>query len=203
MMNPGHNPDERAKTEHELAGKEAKKPIKKTSIAKSKTSRSSIKSRKNSFSEVMHQPAAVEQQEKEIAVLKDRLLRMAADFDNYRKRRDREYGQLAEEELARFIRTLLPVIDDFERSLKTSLQDNPESFRAGIELIYQKLLGILENAGVTPMQCIGEPFDVHQHDALALIEKPDFPKGAVVDEHEKGYLLNGKVLRHAKVIVSK
>jgi len=202
-MNPGHKPDENEKKEHEQVERDSGKSAEKTVSERPKTSRSGGKSRKSGISEVNPLAAAVEQKEKEITLLKDQLLRTAADFENYRKRRDRESGQLVEEELSRFIRGLLPVIDDFERSLKTSLQDNPESFRRGIELIVQKLQGILENAGVVPMQCIGEPFDVHQHDAMALIEKPDFPKGVVVDEHEKGYLWNGKVLRHAKVIVSK
>jgi len=203
LMNSGHNPNENDKEEQGRAEKVSEKSEEEKIPDAVKTARHGGRSKKNKTAEVNPLAAVLEQREKEIALLKDQLLRVAAEFDNYRKRKDKEYGQLAGEELARFIRGLLPIIDDFERSLKTSYQDNPESYRKGIELIYQNLLGTLENAGVVPMQCIGEPFDVNHHDALALVDKPDHPKGMIVDEHEKGYLLNGKVLRHAKVIVSK
>ena len=96
------------------------------------------------------------------------------------------------------------MVDDLERSLKISHDKTKiEDFHRGIELIYQKLESLLENLGVTPMESVGSPFNVEEHDALMQAEKDGVEPGIVLEEHEKGYYINNMVLRHAKVIVSK
>jgi molecular chaperone GrpE len=142
--------------------------------------------------------------EKEIENLKDRLLRTAAELDNFRKRTERDVSQIIQNANQELIRSLLPIIDDFDRSLKFDhKKQKEEDFRQGIELIYKNLYDILVKAGLEPMESVGQPFDFEKHDALLQVEKKDTEPGMVVEEHEKGYLLNGRVLRHAKVIVSK
>jgi molecular chaperone GrpE len=142
--------------------------------------------------------------QEEIESLKDRLLRTAAELDNYRKRTEREFAQVIQTANEAVIKDILFIIDDLERSLKSDPKGGKaKEFHRGIELIYQKLLSILSGYGLEPMNSMGKDFNVDQHDALLQVEKEDTPAGIVVEEHEKGYLLNGKVIRHAKVVVSK
>ena len=142
--------------------------------------------------------------EKEIQTLKDQLLRSIAELDNYRKRTEREFSQIIQNANAELLKDVLSIVDDFDRSLKTTQENGSVAeFRKGIELIYQKLMTIIKKYGLEPMESIGTPFDVDRHDALLLVEKEGIESGKVIEEHEKGYLLNGQVLRHAKVIVSK
>jgi len=148
--------------------------------------------------------AALAQREEECIAVKDQLLRLAAEMDNYRKRSERERNEFVLNANAGLIRDILPIIDDFERSLKSSgkKESDPE-FRKGIELIFQKMLDYLKKRGLEEMHAQGETFDVDLHDALLQQEKKGVKPGLVLEEHEKGYLFNGRVLRHAKVIVSK
>jgi len=142
--------------------------------------------------------------QEEIERLQDRLLRTAAELDNYRKRTEREFAQVIHTANEAVIKDILSIIDDLERSLKSAPKEGKaKEFHRGIELIYQKLLSILGRYGLEPMDSMGKDFNVDQHDALLQVEKVDTPAGIVVEEHEKGYLLNGKVIRHAKVVVSK
>jgi len=108
--------------------------------------------------------------------------------------------RLANENL---IISVLPIVDDLERSLKAGKNVGDVAvFHKGVELIYQKLQKVLETHGVTPIETAGKPFDVHYHDALMQLPKPDSEPNTILEEVEKGYSLNGKVIRHAKVIVS-
>lgn len=142
--------------------------------------------------------------ESENVTLKDQILRTAAELDNFRKRTEREFSQIIRNANEKILRDLLPVVDDLERSLKSAPKGGGKSdFHKGFELIYQKLISILQEYGLEPMESIGTDFNVEQHDALLQVEREDMPSGIVVEEHEKGYLLNGKVIRHAKVVVSK
>jgi molecular chaperone GrpE len=141
--------------------------------------------------------------ERTVAQLTDQLLRKAAEFENYKKRVESEYGdriRMANEDL---LLELLPVIDDFERSLKTiGPAGESEGFLRGVELIYQKLVKVLSAPGLKHYEVAGKPFDTYYHDALLLVPRADVPPHTVVEEVEKGYMLHGNVLRHAKVIVS-
>lgn len=140
----------------------------------------------------------------EIETLKERFLRTAAELDNFRKRTEREILQIVQNANRELIKDILPIIDDLERSLNASeKKGGGREFIKGIELIYGKLMSTLHSCGLERMESVNEVFDVEKHEALLQIERDDTPSGIVVEEHEKGYLLNGKVLRHAKVVVSK
>lgn len=138
--------------------------------------------------------------------VKDQLLRKAAEFENYKKRVENEYIdriKLANEDL---LIDLLPVVDDFERSLKMikgkSSAGQDELFSRGVELIYQKLMKILEAQSLKHYEVVGKPFDAYFHDALMQMPRDDVPPHTIIEEVEKGFMLHDKVLRHAKVIVA-
>ena len=142
--------------------------------------------------------------EEENAGLRDRLLRQMAEFDNYRKRSEREFVSLITNANESLIKEILPVVDDLGRSL--SAENNAgdsQSFKEGVRLIYNKFLKMLESQGVQPMKTVGEPFDSEKHEALMQMEREDTPPDIVLEEYERGYTMNDRVIRHAKVIVSK
>jgi len=137
--------------------------------------------------------------------LVDKYRRLFADFDNFKKRAAKEWLEKNKEAGKDVIVQLLPVLDDFERALKTiKASENLDAIREGSELIFNKLKKNLEQKGLEPMVAIGQPFDADSHDAITEIPAPkEEDKGKVLDEIEKGYLLNGKIIRHAKVVVGK
>ncbi|MCS7052900.1 MAG: nucleotide exchange factor GrpE [Ignavibacterium sp.] len=145
----------------------------------------------------------IEELEKERDSWKDKFLRKAAEFENYKKRVENEQLALINYAAESFIRNLLPVIDDFERSLKhfNDAQDI-NSIKTGIELIYNKFIKILTDFGVKKIESVGQPFDVHFHEAIMQKEDHNNPPHTVLEEIEKGYMLKDKVIRFAKVIVS-
>jgi molecular chaperone GrpE len=145
----------------------------------------------------------IEELEKTIGQLKDQLLRKAAEFENYKRRTENDYLERVRYANEDLIFDLLPVLDDFERSLKLSREKKDfDSFFRGVELIYQKCLKIFATQGVEAYEVIGKEFDPHLHDALMQIPKSDVPPHTILEEVEKGYMMHGKVLRHAKVVVS-
>lgn len=135
----------------------------------------------------------------------DKYRRLYADFDNFKKRSAKEWLEKNKEAGRDVIAELLPVLDDFERALKTGKSaESVDAMRQGSELIFSKLKKNLEQKGLEPMVSIGEPFDPDRHDAITEIPaQKEEDKGKVLDEIEKGYLLNGKIIRHAKVVVGK
>ena len=134
---------------------------------------------------------------------KDQFLRKAAEFENYKRRSEAEYLNLVRSANESLITALLPIVEDLTRSLKAgSSRVDGEAFYRGVELIYQKLMKVLEAQGLAPFDSHGMPFDVDYHDALLQVARDDVPPGTVVEEIARGYKLNDKVLRHAKVIVS-
>jgi molecular chaperone GrpE len=134
---------------------------------------------------------------------KDQLLRKAAEFENYKKRTENEIGERILYATESLLEDLLPVLDDFERSLKVSKsQKDFDVFFNGVQLIYQKLLKVLQQQGVKSYESVGKPFDTAYHDALLQIPKEGVPPHTVIEEVEKGYMLRDKVLRHAKVVVA-
>ena len=143
------------------------------------------------------------QAEKQVEFCKDQLLRKVADFDNFKRRAEAESASVFRYAKADIIQELLPVIDDFERSLKL-VKDRRESeaFAKGVELIYQKLTKFLQTQGVREIESLGKEFDVHFHDALLQIPRSDVPPHVVIEVVDKGYTLDDRVLRHAKVVVS-
>lgn len=133
----------------------------------------------------------------------DRYLRLAADFDNFRKRTAREFDEITRSANARLLQSLVAVVDDFERALvDEAARGEVEAYRRGVELIYGKLQDLLQRERVTVMEVIGRPFDPARHEALMQQASDEYPEGTVSGIVQKGYLLGDKVLRHARVIVS-
>ena len=139
----------------------------------------------------------------EIADLKDKYLRSVAEFDNYRKRTLKERAELILNGGEKVITAVLPVIDDMERAIENGKKtDDPEVLREGMELIHQKLMKILETQGVSLIDTDAADFDTDVHEAVAMVPgMGDDKKGKVIDCLQKGYKLNDKVIRHAKVAV--
>lgn len=129
-------------------------------------------------------------------------LMLMADFDNYRKRMLREKADLLKNAAERTLLDLLPIVDDFERGLAASKDENADAVRQGMELIYNKLIKYLESKGVKPIETTGETFNADVAEAIAMIPAPSEDlKGKILDTTQKGYMINDKVLRHAKVVV--
>ena len=138
--------------------------------------------------------------EKEIiAELTDTLQRTQAEFENYKKRVDKEKGEFVKYAKAELIQKILPTLDTFEIALK-SISDK-EKFVKGMEMIYAQLFSTLEAEGLKPIESLGKKFDPYLHEVM-LKEKSDKDEGMVLEELQKGYMLNDKVLRHSKVKIS-
>jgi molecular chaperone GrpE len=136
--------------------------------------------------------------------LNDRFLRLYSEFDNFRKRTQKEKIDLYKTAGEDVINSLLPVLDDFERALKSIDQSKDlKDLREGISLIYQKLLTTLNQKGLEPIESsIGKDFDLDLHESVSQVPTDDKKmKGKVIDEIEKGYMLNDKVIRYAKVVI--
>lgn len=141
--------------------------------------------------------AQVEKEKKEYLFL-------MAEFDNFRKRTVKEKSELIKNAAEGVLKGLLPIVDDFERGLEASAKaTDAEDVRKGMELIYQKLIKYLAQNGVKPIESTGKPFDPELHEAIAMVPvgEDESKKGMVIDTPTKGYTLNDKVLRHAKVAV--
>jgi molecular chaperone GrpE len=139
----------------------------------------------------------------EVAELKDKYLRLYADFENFRRRTAKEKLEMISGASADVVKTILPIVDDFERA-KVSMDSSTdvEALKEGVDLIYNKLFKTLESKGLKAMVSKGEAFDAEIHESIAQFPAPSEDlKGKVIDEIEKGYYLNDKVIRYAKVIV--
>ena len=146
----------------------------------------------------------LQQKELEVEKEKKEYLFLMAEFDNFRKRTVRERADLIKSASEKALKGLLPIVDDFERGLD-AIRDttDAEAVKEGMELIYNKFVKYLADNGVKEIESTGKPFDTELHEAVAMVpaEKED-EKGTVKDTVQKGYMLNDKVLRHAKVVVS-
>lgn len=139
----------------------------------------------------------------EIEELKDRLIRQMAEFDNYRKRTDKEKMQNYEIGASDFILKILPVVDNFERGLSAmSEADKGTSFAQGIEMIYKQLTKVLEDAGVTVIEAQGKEFDPMLHNAVMQQPSEEYESGIVIQELQKGYKYKERVIRHSMVMVA-
>jgi molecular chaperone GrpE len=141
--------------------------------------------------------------EEKLAELNDRFLRLYAEFDNYRKRTNKEKVDIITNANAGILADLLPVMDDFDRAiLNNQNADDVAIVKEGFQLIFNKFKGILEAKGLKQMQAKGTAFDSELHEAIANIPAPSKKEvGKVIDDVEKGYYLNDKVIRFAKVVV--
>jgi molecular chaperone GrpE len=133
----------------------------------------------------------------------DRWLRKTAEFDNYRKRVERERREQRDQAVVDLLLELLSVVDDFDRALTVDAGEGGASYRKGVELIHSKLQDLLRKQGVTPIQAIGATFDPNLHQAVTQESSPSHRDGEVIDELRRGYLINGRLLRPAMVKVAK
>lgn len=149
--------------------------------------------------------AEIIQLEKQNAELKDKYLRILAEFDNFKRRTVKEKLELMRTAAQDTMTALLPVLDDFDRAKKNAEDDSTtEVFTEGIQLVYQKLYSVLTQKGLEPMESTGEVFDPELHEALTEIPAPsEDMKGKIIDTIEKGYKLGDKIIRHAKVVTGK
>ena len=145
----------------------------------------------------------LEKAQDEIADLKDKYLRSVAEFDNYRKRTLKERAELILNGGEKVLSAILPVVDDMERAIENGAKtDDPQVIREGMELIFHKQMKVLEGQGVSTIETDNADFDTDVHEAVAMVPgMGDDKKGKVIDCLQKGYKLNDKVIRHAKVAV--
>jgi len=134
---------------------------------------------------------------------KDRWLRKSAEFDNYRRRIDRERREQADQAVVDLLQDVLAIVDDFDRALTVDAGEGGASYRKGIELIYGKLQDLLRRYGVKPMDVLGADFDPNVHQAVVHEESPEHREGEVIGELRKGYTINDRLLRPAMVKVAK
>lgn len=134
---------------------------------------------------------------------KDKYLRLSAEFDNYRKRTMKEKAELILNGGEKSLSSILPIVDDFERALKNmETATDVAAVKEGVELIYQKFMSVLGQNGVKVIETKEKPLDTDYHEAIAVIPAPDEAlKGKILDCVQTGYMLNDKVIRHAKVVV--
>jgi molecular chaperone GrpE len=141
--------------------------------------------------------------EAQVKDFQDKLLRKAAEFENYKRRTENDQFNLINYAAESFIIKLLPIVDDFQRSMDhIDDLEKSKSVKDGIKLVYEKLHKLLNEQGIKKMQTKGEPFNVNYHDALMQKKDDSVPSHTVLEEIEPGYIYRDKVIRHAKVIVS-
>jgi molecular chaperone GrpE len=148
---------------------------------------------------------AMKKLKKENQELKDKYLRLYAEFDNFKKRTVKEKLEMMKTASSDTIQALLPVLDDFDRAKKNADDENTkETFSEGVSLVYQKLYAALQSKGLKPMETNGQAFDPELHEAVTEIPVPNEEmKGKIIDTIERGYFLNDKIIRYAKVVVGK
>jgi len=135
--------------------------------------------------------------------LNDRLIRQVAEFDNFRKRTDKEKAQMFEQGQGSILEKLLPVIDNFERGLQAVPEAEKDgAFADGMNKIYKQLMKQMEDLGVTPIEAVGKEFDPNFHNAVMQVESEEYESGIVAQELQKGYMFHDTVLRHSMVGVT-
>ena len=136
----------------------------------------------------------------ERADLKDRLLRALADFDNFRRRAERDRSEYVQFAAVEMVRDLIPILDDFRRAVKVETAD--KEYAKGIELIDQRLFETLKKAGLEPIEAAGKPFNPNLHQAVDRVQSEEWPDQTVLEEYQSGYNFKGKLLRPAMVKVA-
>jgi molecular chaperone GrpE len=169
---------------------------------------SSTESDECSISRVAELEAELDRQKEQVDKFRDELLRRAADFENFRKQKERESMMASSRALENIIREMLPVVDDVKRLLANAPQEAEAAnaagpFIAGVELVKKNLDRWLEEKGVKAIVSKGMKLDVNFHEAISQIEFPDAEPDTIIEEYQTGYLLGERVIRHAKVIVAR
>ena len=158
--------------------------------------------KKNDKSTAGDEPSEVERLKEELRREHDLYLRALADYDNYRRRVERDRATAARSGKREIMLQLLEVLDDFDRALQ-HVDDAPSSVSEGLQLLHRKLLGMLEAQGITPLQSLGETFNPELHDAIGSVESEEVEPGTVAEEMQRGYRWGDDVLRPARVRVAK
>ena len=157
--------------------------------------------KKNNETMTGDEPSEIERLKEEVRREHDMYLRALADYDNYRRRIERERTTAARSGKRDIILQLLEVLDGFDRALQ-HLDDAPSSVSEGLQLLQRKLLGLLEAQGVTPLQSLGETFNPELHDAIGTVQSDDAEPGTVAEEMQRGYRWGDDLLRPARVRVA-
>ncbi|MCE5323959.1 nucleotide exchange factor GrpE [bacterium] len=145
----------------------------------------------------------IEKLQNDVQEAHDKYIRALADFDNYRKRQREETARSCDFARIEVISTLLPIIDNFERSVQAAEENHSyDALVEGVSLTLRQLHDMLTKQGVEPIESVGQEFNPELHEALMRVDTDDYPENTIVDELEKGYTLNGKVLRPARVRVA-
>jgi|TARA_B100002051_G_scaffold243857_1_gene250047 molecular chaperone GrpE len=147
-------------------------------------------------------PETLTEAQEAIAESNERIVRLTADFDNFRKRAQREKDEARQFANQGLLEKLLPVLDNFEMAL-TAVKDADPSVRDGVQMILDQLLGVLKESGVEPVDAMGQPFDPNLHEALSQEETTEVEEGTVVQQVQRGYKLNDRLVRPARVVVAK
>ncbi len=173
-------------------------------MVKEKVEEKKTKSEKKTTTKRRNYKKELEKALEENKILKEQMIRLAAEFDNYKKRIERERASQVDTIKAELIKELLPVIDDLERSVEIGKEKKDfDSLLEGISLVYKNFMKTLQAQGLKPLESVGKKFDPEKHDALMQVEVKGQKPDMVVDEHIKGYKFKDRIIRHAKVIVSK
>ncbi len=144
-----------------------------------------------------------DKKDEQIADLTDRVQRQMAEFDNFRKRTEKEKSQMFDMGAKSILEKVLPVIDNFERALAGVSEDAAEdAFVDGMNKIYKQMFQMLETAGVTPIEAVGKEFDPNYHNAVMHVEDDAFGENEIVEEFQKGYMYHDSVIRHSMVKVA-
>ena len=145
----------------------------------------------------------ISKRDETIALMHDKLQRQMAEFDNFRKRTEKEKSEMFAMGVADILKKLLPVVDNFERGFNTIPEGEEKTqFAVGMDMVYKQLMKTLEDNKVTPIEAVGKEFDPQFHNAVQHVEKDDVGENIVVEEFEKGYMYGDTVLRHSMVIVA-
>jgi molecular chaperone GrpE len=188
--------------ENDSRGTDNSIPVERVERSESKTEKE-IPAVENNSSALKAANEKISALENQVAELRDMLLRKVADFENYKRRNENDQLNLLKYAAEPFIRNILPVFDDLERSL-THIDDagNFESTKKGLQLVFEKFAKVLDGQGIKRIEAKGKPFDVENHEALMQQPAEGVEPHTVLEVLEPGYLYKDKVIRHAKVIVS-
>ena len=147
--------------------------------------------------------ASKDSKDAKIADLEDRLKRQIAEFDNFRKRTEKEKSAMFDMGARHIIEAILPTIDNFERGLKTVPEDKEaKAFYEGMEMIYKQMLKVLSDVGVTAIDCLDKEFDLNLHNAVMHVEDEAYGNNIIIEEFQKGYKYKDTVIRHSMVKVA-
>jgi len=170
----------------------------------SEVSSKEVNENSNNTEDVLNTVARLEQLEKEHQTLKDQYVRIAADFDNFRKRQSRDQDDLKVQLICKSLSAILPIVDNFERARQQlkPVSEEAQTLHRSYQGLYKQLVEVLKQQGVAPMRVLGQPFDPNLHEAVLREPSEKENEDIITEELQRGYHLDGKVLRHALVKVS-